>query len=108
MIIDFSHLQTKMVLEGLITQVVLPFNEETQRLQKGHCCNISFEGIQFRNYGITIEKITHTTLDKLGGMDMFHQGFLYKPAFDDFMQKKGFDVDETILKVDFKLRELNI
>lgn len=105
MVIDFSALETRLVLEGMITQKVLPYNEETRNLKRGDVCNISFNGLQFKDYCLRIVNVTITSLAKLSNQDLFDEGFLYKPFFLDWMREKGFEVDDTIIKADFELVE---
>lgn len=105
--IDFDPLFTKLVLEGGISQTVLPF-DDAKDLQKGDVLDVSFGGMRFKNYQLQVCGLSVTSLKKLTYQDIFKQGFLYKPFFLKFMEEKGFDADETILKIDFKLKELKI
>ena len=108
MIIDFDALFTMLVLKGGISQIVLPFDDDTKELKKGDTCEISFGGMKFKNYTLVVCNVSVTSLKKLSFQDIFHQGFLYKPFFLKYMQEKGFDADDTVVKVDFKLKELKL
>lgn len=101
--VDFSQLQTKLVLEGLITQTVLPFDETSQKLKKNDICHISFEGLLFRNYNLKVSNVSVTSLKRLSNQDLFDEGFLYRPYFFEYMQSKGVNENDTVVKVDFKV-----
>ena len=103
--IDFSEQQTRLVLEGLITQTVLPYNENTKDIKIGDVFNISFAGISFKNYLVRITNVTITDLGKLTSKDIFENGFMYKPFFLKFMQDKSIHETDTILKISFELKE---
>lgn len=105
MIIDFSSLQTKLLLEGLITQTVIPCNAE-ENIQKGDLCCISFDGIHLQGYALKVENVTITNIGKLSSKDIFNNGFLYKPFFLDFVKQKGMSESTTIRKIDFEIVKL--
>lgn len=105
MIVDFSPLHTKLLLGGLITQTILPFNEETRGLKKGEICRVSFEGLIFNDYSLRILNVSVTDLKKLSNKDISNNGFLYKPFFLEYMDQKGMTEESTILKIDFELVE---
>ena len=105
MIVDFSALQSKLVLEGLITQTVLPFDEESRMLERDDVCEVSFAGLLFKGYSLKVNNVSVTSLAKLSNKDIFDNGFLYKPFFIEFMQGKGIVEDDTVVKVDFELLE---
>ena len=102
MIIDFSSLQTKMLLEGLITQTVIPcIAEET--IQKGDVCEISFDNIVLQGYALKVINVTVTSIAKLSSKDIFNNGFLYKPFFLEFVKQKGITESTTVMKLDFEI-----
>lgn len=103
MILQFESMQNKLVLEGLITQIVLPFDEQTQRLVQGQYCKIMFEDLILKGHCAFIEKVSMVKLKNLTVDDIFKCGFLYKQFFYDFMHKKGLGLQDTVVKIDFKL-----
>lgn len=104
--LSFNAMQTRLVLEGLITQIIIPFNEELNNISAGDVCGISFGGIFFKNYQAEIIKKSVTSLQRVTSEDMFKNGFLYKPFFFDFMRDEyGVNNEDTVVKLDFKLIE---
>ena len=103
--INFSALQTKLVLNKLVTQTILKYDEDTSEISKGDVYPISFENIIFKNYNVKIENVSVTSIMKLTNEDMFNNGFLYKPFFIDFVKSKGISESDIVLKVDFSLEE---
>ena len=108
MIVDFSPIEAKLVLDGGITQKVLPYDSETENLKKGDCCRISFNKIVFKDSCLEVCNVSVTSIDKLSNHDLFEQGFLYKPFYVDWMRAEGFNEDDTIVKLDFKVKECGI
>ena len=102
-IIDFDKLFTKLVVEGMVTQVAVPFNDDNRNLQKGDICSISFDSIPFKDYLLQVCNVSVTSLGRLSNQDLFDEGFLYRPFFEEFMLERGIGVDDTVLKVDFKV-----
>ena len=104
MIVDFDSTLTRSVIEELITQTVLPFDDDSRDLKKGDVCNISFAGMEFKDYRLLVCNTSVTSLGKLSNQDLFKQGFLYRPFYYDFIKKtKGLAEEDTIVKVDFKV-----
>ena len=104
MIVDFDSTLTRLVIEELITQTVLPFDDDSRDLKKGDICNISFAGMEFKDYRLLVCNTSVTSLEKLSNADLFKQGFLYRPFYNDFIKKtKGLAEEDTIVKVDFKV-----
>ena len=101
--VDFDSTMTRLVIEELITQTVVPFNDETMDLRKGDVCRISFAGLEFKDYRLLVCNTSVTSLAKLSNQDLFCQGFLYRPFFEKFMLQRGVAVDDTVIKVDFKV-----
>lgn len=102
-IVDFDSTLTRLVLEEMVTQTVLPFNDETMDLRKGDVLEFSFAGLVFRDYRLLVCNTSVTSLGKLSNQDLFCQGFLYRPFFEKFMLQRGVAVDDTVIKVDFKV-----
>ena len=103
MIIDFDSTLTRMVIEEMITQTVIPFNDETMDLRKGDVCKISFAGLEFKDYHLLVCNVSVTSLEKLTNADLFKQGFLFRPFFEKFMLQRGIKKEDTVIKVDFKV-----
>lgn len=103
MIVDFSALHSKLLLNGLVTQTVLPFNDETEKLRKDCVCPLSFEGMVFNDYSLKVVNVTVTSLNRLSNKDISNNGFLYRPFFMDYMEGKGIGEGDTIIKMDFEL-----
>ena len=106
LIVDFSAQQTIFVLEGMITQTILPCNDFTREIKKGDEFMVSFEGMVLSDYLLKVEKVSITGLRKVSNDDVFKNGFLYKPAFFEFMKHKGVFEEDTVVKLDFKLKGL--
>ena len=104
--IDFKAEQVKLVLTGLISQTILPYNDSTKDLKQDMILSLSFEGEVFKNYQIKILNVRITSIRKLNNKDIFLNGFLYKPHFIKYMQQQGFNIDDTILRVSFELVKL--
>ena len=106
--IDFDSLQMKPLLYELISQTVLPCNEETMNIQEGEVLDISFNHTEFKDYGLLITNVSFTSLDKLRNKDISKNGFVYKPAFINFMQnfRNVTADDESVVKLDFKLLKM--
>ena len=102
MIVDFDSTLARLVLEEGITQTVIPF-DDGKDLKKGDVCEISFAGIPFKDYRLLVCKVSVTSLEKLSNADLFNQGFLYRPFFEEFMMQRGIGKKDTIVKVDFKM-----
>ena len=105
--IDFKAEQVKLLLTGLISQTVLGYDDDTMKLQSGMVIPISFEGELFRNYLLKIKDIRITSIRKLSNKDIFLNGFLYKPHFVNYMKLRGFNPDDTILRINFELIKCN-
>ena len=102
MTIDFDKMQTRLVIEGLVTQVILP-SDPPLDIQKGDVVGITFGGLLFEDFNVEIVDVTRTSMGRLTTVDAFKNGFSYKPFFFDFLSDKGFAEDEAVLKVDFQL-----
>lgn len=103
-VVNFNEIQTRMVLEGNITQIIIPFNDMTMNFKKGDIVGVSFGGIFFKDYKLKILKKSVTSLKKISREDMFKNGFLYKPFFYDYMLKEfGVTEEDTVIKLDFEM-----
>ena len=105
MMVDFDSTLSLMVLQGGITQTIIPFNDETRDIKKGDVCEISFARIPFKDYKLLVENTSITSLNKLSNADLSRNGFIYRPFFEKFMQQRGIQCDDTVIKVDFKVVE---
>ena len=103
--INFFDLQVTPLLNGLITQTIVKWSDDTKDLSKGAILNICFEGELFSNYKLQIKNIKRTGIAQLSNQDIIKNGFLYKPHFISFYQGKGISKEDTILKIDFVLVE---
>lgn len=103
LVVDFDSTMTRLVVEEMITQTVVPFNDETMDLRKGDVCKISFAGLEFKDYHLLICNASVTSLAKLSNQDLFCQGFLYRPFYEKFMLQRGIGRDDTVVKLDFKV-----
>ena len=103
--IDFDSLQMKPLLYELISQTVLPCNESTMKIEEGDVLDISFNNTSFKDYKLLITNVSFTSLDKLKNNDISKNGFVYRPAFINFMQNfRNVDAAEgSVVKLDFKL-----
>lgn len=101
--INFKDLQVKLLLNGLITQTVLHYNDDTAELKKGQVVPVCFENELYKDKALLIMRVKRTGICKLTNADCYDNGFLYKPHFLQFLQDKGFTREETILAVDFRL-----
>ena len=102
--IDFNKHQTRLVLEGLITQVVLP-HDPTQNIEIGDTYPIRFGGLEFTDSYIEIINVKRTTVKQLSHIDAFKNGYSFKPFFLEYLKEQGLGEDDAILKVDFRLLE---
>lgn len=102
--INFNKHQTRLVLEGLVTQVVLPY-DPTENLEIGDKYPISFGGMEFNDSYIEIVNVKKTTVKQLGHIDAFKNGYSFKPFFIEHLKEQGFSEDDVVLKVDFRLIE---
>ena len=105
MMIDFDSLQMKPLLYELISQTVLPFNETTMNIKEGDVLDISFNNTSFKDYALLVTNVSFTSLDKLKNNDISKNGFVYRPAFINFMQsfRNVAADDDSVVKLDFKL-----
>ena len=103
--INFDSWQMKPLLFGLITQVVLPFNNDTMNIEEGDVYGICFNSDEFRDYKLVVTNVTFTNLKKLSNKDISKNGFIYKPAFISFMKSFRNIGNDSIVKVDFELME---
>lgn len=102
--INFNKHQTRLVLEGLVTQVVLP-HDPTQSIEIGDKYPISFGGMEFNDSYIEIVNVKKTTVKQLGHIDAFKNGYSFKPFFIEHLKERGLGEDDVVLKVDFRLIE---
>ena len=105
MMVDFDSTLSLMVLQGGITQTIIPFNDETMDIRKGDVCDISFARIPFKDYKLLVEGTSVTSIQKLSNQDLSKNGFIYRPFFEKFMMQRGIQCDDTVIKVDFKVVE---
>lgn len=106
MIIDFEDLQMKPLLYELITQTILPVNDFTMNISEGDSFDISFNNNLFRDYKLLVTNVSFTSLDKVRPVDVSKNGFIYRPAFINFMKSsKDIEEDDSVVKLDFKLVE---
>lgn len=105
--IDFDDLMMKPLLFGLITQTILPVNEDTLSIAKNDVINISFNNVDFRDYNLLVDNVSFTSLSKLTNKDISKNGFLYKKAFYKFIGEFRNIKSDTgsIVKIDFSLVE---
>lgn len=104
--IDFSDLQMKPLLYGLISQTILPFDDLTMNINEGDTLGITFNNTQFNDYRLLVTNVSVTSLKRVTSNDISKNGFLYKPAFVNFMKSyRNVDADDSIMKVDFELVE---
>ena len=104
--IDFDDLQMKPLLYGLINQTILPFNESTMNISEGDILGISFNDVPFKDYQLLVTNVSFTNLGKVKSNDVSRNGFVYKPAFIDFMKEvRNVSLEDSIVKVDFELVE---
>lgn len=101
MTIDFDKMQTRLVIEELVTQVILP--ADTEDVMVGDVVPISFDGLLFKDFLVEILDVTRTSIERLNNVDAFKCGFSFKPFFLDYLREKG--LDDTVLKVDFRIVE---
>lgn len=105
MIVDFSSQQTKFVLEGLITQTVLPFSDFTKDIKEGDRFPVSFDGMILSDYFVLVTGVSIAKLKNTSNDDVFKNGFIYKPAFFKYVQSKGIVLEDTVVKIDFTLEK---
>lgn len=104
--IDFSDLQMKPLLYGLISQAILPFDDLTMNINEGDVCGITFNNNRFKDYNLLITNVSVTSLKRVTNNDISRNGFVYKPAFINFMKNyRNVDADDSIMKLDFELVE---
>ena len=104
--VDFDDLQMKPLLYGLINQTILPFNESTMNISEGDMLGISFNDVPFKDYQLLVTNVSFTNLGKVKSNDVSRNGFVYKPAFIDFMKEvRNVSLEDSIVKVDFELVE---
>lgn len=102
--INFDDLQMKPLLYNLITQTILPFNDLTMNISEGDVYGISFNNTLFKDYSLLITKVSITSLKKVTTKDISKNGFIYKPAFYNFMKTfRNVEKDDSIVKLDFEL-----
>lgn len=107
--VDFDDLQMKPLLYGLISQVILPFDDLTMNINEGDVCGITFNNNRFRDYNLLITNVSVTSLKRVTNNDISRNGFVFKPAFLNFMQThRSIDADDSIVKLDFELVENKI
>lgn len=107
--VDFDDLQMKPLLYGLINQTILPFNESTMNISEGDMLGISFNDVPFKDYQLLVTNVSFTNLGKVKSNDVSRNGFVYKPAFLTFMkEEKGVGLEDSIVKLDFKLMESEV
>ena len=107
--IDFHNLQMKPLLCGLINQTVLPLNESTMSISEGDRFSISFNNTLFKDYSLLVTNVSLTSLDKVKSNDVSKNGFVYRPAFIDFMKEsRNVGLNDSIVKLDFELVENKI
>ena len=104
MTIDFDKMQTRLVIEGLVTQVILP-HDPTCNIKKGDVVGITFGGLLFEDFNVEIVDVTRTTVERVGYIDAFKCGFAYRPFLYEYLERKGLKMDDKVLKVDFRLIE---
>ena len=104
LIIDFNKHQTRLVLEGLVTQVILQ-HDPTKKIQAGDKCPFSFEGLELNDSFIEIVNVKKTTVKQLGHIDAFKNGYSFKPFFLEHLKEQGFSEDDVVLKVDFRMSD---
>ena len=104
MTIQFNKHQTRLVLEGLVTQVVLPY-DPTQNIEIGDKFSIGFGGLEFVDSFIEIVNVKKTTVKQLTHIDAFKNGYGFKPFFIEHLKERGLGEDDVVLKVDFRLIE---
>ncbi len=108
MVIDFEGVQMKPLLYGLICQTLLPFNNATMGIKEGDRFEISFNNDVLKGYVLLVTNVSITSLGRVTNKDISRNGFVYKPAFLNFMKKsKNLEEDSSIVKLDFKLVEDN-
>lgn len=104
--VDFDDLQMKPLLYGLINQTILPFNESTMNISEGDMLGISFNDVPFKDYQLLVTNVSFTNLEKVKSNDVSRNGFVYRPAFIDFMKEvRNVSLEDSIVKVDFELVE---
>lgn len=101
--IDFHPLMTRLVLEGLVTQTILPLNQETRSIKRGDRLPISFNGLPFKDFWLVVRDVTVTSVERLSNVDAFRNGFSYKPFLLDHLGRGG--LYSTVLKLDFVLED---
>ena len=106
--LNFQALQVKLVLQKMITQTIIKYEDNTRTLKQGDIIGICFENEKFKNYKAKIKKVKRTGLNKIKNEDIFKNGFLYKPHFLQFCKEKGIGEEDTILLVDFELVEVEL
>ena len=102
--IDFDKMQTRLVIEGLVTQVILPL-DPLVNIKKGDVVGITFGGVPFEDFKVEVVDVTHTTVERVGYIDAFKCGFAYRPFLYEYLERKGLTQSDKILKVDFRLIE---
>lgn len=102
--IDFPKWQTRMVIEGLVTEVILPL-QDLEKLKKGEAVGISFAGLHFRDFTAEIVNVSVTSVAHLTNVDAYKCGFAYFPFFLQFLEEQGLSESDTIQKVEFLLFE---
>lgn len=102
--INFDEIMMKPLLFELITQTIVPFNEQTMNIQEGDKLDISFNNTPFNGYSLLITNVSVSSLNKVSNKDMSKNGFVYRPSFINFMKDyRNIDVDDSIIKLDFRL-----
>ena len=105
MCVEFDELQMKPLLCGLINQIILPLNEVTINIHKGDKLNIKFKDNFFTGYQLFVTSVSLTSLCNVTSEDIDKNGFVYKPSFFSFMMSRNINVNDSIVKLDFKLVE---
>ena len=96
----------KPLLNNLITQTILPFNDITMNINEGDILGISFDNELLIDYSLLITNVSITSLKRISNKDISKNGFLYRPAFLDFMKNfRNVNSEDSVVKLDFELVE---
>ena len=103
-VIDFDDLQMKPLLHNLITQTILPLDDFSMNIKEGDIFDISFNNNLFKDYKLMVTNVSFTCFNKIGSADVSKNGFVYKPAFMNFMREhRNIGGKDSIVKLDFML-----
>ncbi len=102
MLIDFDKHQTRLILEGIVTQTILPANSI---VNEGDILPIRFGGLEFKDSFVEVLSVKRTSVKHLSHIDAFKEGYCFKPFFIEHLREKGFTDDDAVLKVDFKITD---